>query len=91
MTSGDLVNGISPLNTTFSFQPAGTNTFILTHLSNKSDVVWLGTIAGSGGGYLQNTVDALTNTKVGITNTNFIWFDTVGVGIQATYSGIQVN
>jgi hypothetical protein len=95
MAVGDIINGlIVGTGAWFSFQPAATNEIILTSIftgTGTTQYIALGNGVNSGtirNGY-NTAYNISTNTKIGITNTNYI---EVYTGETASgYTGIQIK
>ncbi len=92
MTSGDVVNGISPLATTITFQPAATTEYAITSIG--SHLRWVNVTDGALVGRIyesnvnQDAVGA--NVKIMINNTIYIQVDTTP-GQSGYYTGIQLK
>lgn len=90
MAVGDAINGISTANPVFSFQPAGTNAFVIT-----SAYTWGGNISLTNGVIstrmeYSSTLTNTTNTKYIINNTNYITQFSAGAD-GANYMGVQIK
>ena len=94
MAVGDIVNGISALNTILQFQPAATVSVAITSIGDINVYVYITDGVLSARSYSNNTGNANQsgswNTKIMINNTNYIYFP--GSALDSTYySGIQIQ
>ena len=97
MVVGDIVNGISALDTLITFQPAAGVEVIITSsgmdvttnvITLTDGVLFSGQVTSAGS---NGAASEQCNTKFGITNAIYIAISAAGVGLSTSFSGIQVG
>jgi hypothetical protein len=93
MAAGDVVNGISAVNTALTFQPAATVEVVLTSLANDDDYIRYEITDGALYSFLipDDTFYNITNCKVFITNSIYLHIDAIGAGKSSGYTGMQIK
>ena len=90
---GDVVNGLSALNTILNFQPAASTSVMISATFFDNIGYYPVLTDGVLSSYLVNNADNTNygNLKIMITNTNYLSIPALGAGKSSGYTGIQIQ
>jgi hypothetical protein len=93
MAAGDVVSGLSAINTALTFTPAAGVEVVLTSLANDDQYIRYEITDGTLYSYLipDNTFYNITNCKVFITNSIYLHINAIGVGMSSGFTGVQTK
>ena len=98
MAIGDVVSGLSALNTALTFQPAAGVEAVITScpMDDSANIAPLLDDATLVSSFFTNAAlaaaaDNYMATKIFVTNTNFLSYGAAGVGLSSGFTGVQTK